>query len=206
MSIFKRNNKNQISEPVFQKAGKAFVVGIAGGTQSGKTTLAKELENALEDIKVKVFHMDDYYKPKKQIPLAKGPITKKEYTDFNQPDALYFPQLRLDIRQAIDENNADAIIVEGTMMLHDEEILSMLDLKLFVETRVDERAIRYVETYSKHCGHDAAKNTYLDLTRYRIDEYVEPSKWRADMILNGSLKSNQAIEIIKTYLLSKIMR
>ena len=182
---------------------KAFVVGIAGCTQSGKSTFTKDLENVLQNIKIKTFHMDDYHRPKDKMPLTKAPVTKKVYPDFNQPDSTNFPQLRTDMKAAIAENDADVIIVEGTMMLYDEEILGLLDLKLYVEARADERAIRYVERYSQVHGHDFIKDSYLDLVRYRMDEYVEPTKWRADIILNGSLKSEQAVEIIKTYMLKK---
>ena len=202
MKIFKKKNADESNTKAPIKNGKPYVVGIAGGTQSGKSTFTKELENALSDVKIKTFHMDDYYKPRKQQPKAKGPIANKEYIDSNQPDALEFNQLRVDIRTAIDEKVAALIIVEGTMILYDDTIRSMLDLKLYVDARADERVVRYIETYSKYYGKDFVRNSYLDLVRYRIDEYVEPTKWMADIILNGSSMSKRAVEIIKAYLAS----
>ena len=185
---------------------KPFVVGIAGCTQSGKSTFTAELENALQSVKVKAFHMDDYFGFNENLPVAKAPVTRKAYNDFNQPASVNFPQLRLDLKNEIERNEVDVIIVEGTMILYDEEIFAALDLKLYVEISADERAVRYIELYSQYHGYDFIRNSYLDLVRYRMAEYVEPTKWRADIILNGSMKSEQAIEMVKTYLLTRISK
>lgn len=182
---------------------RAFVVGIAGATQSGKSTFTKKLEHALQDVKCKTFCIDNYHKPKDKLPIVEAPITRKVYADFNQADSFDIPQLRFDLKAEIERNEHELIIVEGTMILHDKEIFDALDLKLYVETKADERAVRYIEQYAQIHGHDFIKNSYLDLVRYRMDEYVEPTKWSADIILNGSMQSEQAVEIIKTYLLTK---
>jgi len=182
---------------------KAFIVGIAGATQSGKSTFTRKLEESLQGITLKTFHIDDYHKPKEKQPTVKAPITKKEYIDFNSLVSFDLPQLRLDIRAEIEKGECSIIIVEGTMILYDEEILDMLDLKLFVDSKSDERAVRYIELYSQYHGHDFIRNSYMDLVRYRMDEYIEPTKWRADIILNGSTGSSQAVDVIKTYIMSK---
>jgi len=182
---------------------KPFVVGIAGGTQSGKSTFTKELEDQLHGITCKTFHIDQYHKPKEELPLAEAPITGTVYPDFNSPASFDLPQLRFDLKSEIEANTVSLIIIEGTLVLYDDEIRNALDLKLYVETKADERAVRYIASYAQYHGHDFIKNSYLDLVRYRMDEYVEPTKWSADIILNGSLQSKQAVEIIKTYLLSK---
>ena len=183
---------------------KAYILGIAGGTQSGKSTFANELEKTLKGIKLKIFHIDHYHKPKDEWPLAKSPVTNIIYNDANQPESFDISKLRLDIENENLKKEVDLIIVEGTMILYDEEIFKMLDLKLYVETRADERAIRYIDLYSQYHGHDFIKNSYLDLVRYRMDEYVEFTKWKADIMINGSMKSEQAVEIIKTFLLTQI--
>jgi len=180
--------------------GKTFVIGIAGATQSGKSTFAKKLEESLHGVILKTFHIDDYHKPKAKQPIAKAPITQIEYTDFNSLVSFDLPHLRRDIKAALDEENFSVIIIEGTMILYDEEILNLLDLKLFVDSRADERAIRYIELYSQYHDPDFIKNSYLDLVRYRMDEYIEPTKWRADIIINGSMESDRAVEVVKTYI------
>ena len=62
-----------------------YVIGIAGGTASGKTTFTKTLEAALEGYALKVIHMDSYFKPREERPYSKAPITGKMYVDDNHP-------------------------------------------------------------------------------------------------------------------------
>jgi len=183
---------------------KPYIIGIAGATQSGKTKFTKKLETELECVKVSVFHIDNYHKPKDLQPIAKAPFTNKEYVDFNSLISFDLPQLRSDLIQEISNNIVDVIIVEGTMILQDEEILELLDLKIFVDTRPDERAVRYIERYAEVHGHEFIRNSYLDLVRYRMDEYIELSKWRADLILNGSMPSKRALSMVKRYILDNI--
>ena len=181
---------------------KAFVVGVGGATQSGKSTFSKELENVLSTaLRVKLIHQDRYHKKREEQPVIEAPFTKKEYSDFNSLDSFDLTQFYIDIQDEISGNCYDVIIVEGTFVLYDKEILKVLDLKLFVETQADERALRYIELYSKYHGHDFIRNSYMDLVRYRMDEYIIPTKWRADILLNGSMKSEHAVEMVKTYLL-----
>jgi len=184
--------------------GKTFIIGIAGATQSGKSTFTRKLEESLDGVTLKTFHIDDYHKPKEKQPIVKAPITQIEYTDFNSLVSFDLPQLRTDINAELNKEKFSVIIIEGTMILHDEEILNMLNLKLFVDSRADERAIRYIELYSQYHGHDFIKSSYLDLVRYRMDEYIEPTKWRADIIINGSTGSDQAVEVVKAYIMNTL--
>ena len=176
---------------------KPFVLGIAGGSASGKSTLSERLINALDDCKVITFHMDHYFKPKEQRPHVKAPITKKIYMDDNHPETVNLSQLKEDILIAINEAKADIIIIEGLLTLHDDEICQLLDLKLYVECRTDERIVRRLRrNMGRGLTFDEIADIYLDMVRYRHDEYVEPSKWKADLIINGSMFSEKALEVI----------
>jgi uridine kinase len=175
---------------------KPYTIGVAGCTQSGKSTFSRKLEQALRGVNIKIFHIDDYHKPKDVQPRAASPVTGTEYIDFNQPISFDLPQLRADLQAEINANTVDIIIVEGTLILHDEVILPLLDLKLYVDARAEERAERYVGLYSQYHGHDFIKNSYADLVRYRMEEYVESTKWRADMIINGSNPSDKSVDMI----------
>ena len=183
---------------------KPYVMGIAGCTQSGKSTFTNELQNILQGVRYKTFAIDNYHRPMEERPLVKAPMTGIEYPDSNLPISFDIPKLRMELKNEIMKNEVELIIVEGTMILYDEEILRNLDLKIYVETRADERSVRYIEKYSQWYGYDFIRNSYLDLARYRMDEYVEHTKWRADLLLNGSMKSEHAVEMIKLYLLNKI--
>ena len=175
---------------------KPYVLGIAGCTQSGKSTFTRKLEQKLNGVKIKVFHIDNYHKPKDKQPLATSPVTGIEYIDFNQPISFDLPQLRVDLQTEINANLVDIIIVEGTLILYDEVIHPLLDLKVYVDAKAEERSERYVELYSQYHGHDFIKNSYVDLVRFRMEEFVEPTKWRADVIVNGSNPSDKILEMI----------
>lgn len=92
---------------------KPYVIGIAGGTASGKSTITEELMERLSGYKVAVYHMDSYYKPEEKRPRVKSPITGKEYVDDNQPDSIHLTELECDLEQAVEESDFDIILVEG---------------------------------------------------------------------------------------------
>ena len=126
------------------------------------------------------------------------------YIDDNHPNTINLSKLRLDLYKALD-NNFDVIILEGLLTLWDEEIYSKLDLKLFVDCKADERIVRRLKRNMEWgLTFDDVSNVYLDMVRYRHDEYVEPTKWKADLILNGSTISKVSIEAITSLVRNSI--
>ena len=185
---------------------KPFVVGIAGGSASGKSTFCDHLKDALCEYKIMVFHMDHYFKPENMRPHVKSPVNEKMYIDDNHPETLDLPKLRNDLLVAINENQSNIIIIEGLLVLADVQICNLLDLKLFIECRADERIVRRISRNMKWgLTFEQITDVYLDMVRFRHDEYVEPSKWKADFILNGSLFSQKALELIVESLKAKIL-
>lgn len=179
---------------------KPFIVGIAGGSASGKSTFCDILEKELKDIKLTVLHMDDYYKPEKERPFVKAPINEKMYMDDNQPATVDLAKMKLDL-ELILTKDYELVIIEGLLTLWDKDIYSKLDLKLFIDCKADERIVRRIKRNTQWgLSFDEITNVYLDMVRYRHDEYVENTKWKADIILNGSSISNQAVNVIKTYI------
>ena len=175
---------------------KPFLVGIGGGSASGKSTFCNVLEESLSSIKLKVIHMDDYFKPEEKRPYIESPINNKMYIDDNHPETIFLSQLKNDMFSAL-EDDLNVVIIEGLLTLWDKEIYSRLDLKLFVDCRSDERIVRRLRrNMSWGLSFDSISNVYLDLVRYRHDEFVEPTKWKADIILNGSLPSTNALSAI----------
>ena len=177
---------------------KTYLVGIAGGSASGKTTFSGKLAAELSDLRVLELHMDTYFKPKEERPVVDAPFTHKPYLDDNHPNSFRLAELKKDLRDAAESGAYDAILVEGLLTLWDEELSDMLDLRLFLECRADERIVRRLKRNMTVRGlsFDEIANVYLDMVRYRHDAYVEPSKWRADLILNGSLPSEKALRLI----------
>ena len=182
---------------------KPYVIGIAGGSASGKSTFTDTLEEALRPLNVKVIHMDDYFKAPEQRPKSTAPVSGKVYMDDNHPLTMDLPQLSVDLEKEIEQNEVQIIIVEGLLTLWDNNIKKCLDLKLFVDCRPDERIVRRLKRNMKWgLTFDDVANVYLDMVRFRHDEYVEPTKWRADFILNGSHPSQKVLEMIVAYISS----
>jgi uridine kinase len=92
------------------------------------------------------------------------------------------------------------VVVEGLMTLQDADILNQLDLKLFVDCRPEERVVRRIKRNMKWGETlDEITDVYLDLVRYRHDEYIEPTRWRADFVLNGSNPSELTLAMIVSW-------
>lgn len=184
---------------------KPYVVGIAGGTASGKTTFTEKLAGQLAHRKLKVYHIDEYFKPREERPQAVAHVTGITYTDDNHPETINLPLLRQDLARDIAENQYEVILVEGHFALHDDAIVAMLDLKLFIECRADERIVRRLKRNMQWgLSFDEVSSVYLDMVRYRHDQYVEPSKWRADLFLNGSNFSEKALDMVVNTILAAL--
>lgn len=180
---------------------KTIVIGIAGGSASGKTTICDKLSEQLKNYRVKVFHMDDYFKPEELRPRSRALIGEREYVDDNHPDTMYLGQLYEDMLKEKDSGEVQIILTEGLLTLYDDAIFSLLDLKLYVDCRADERILRRLKRNMQYgLSSEEITDVYLDLVRYRHDQYVEPSKWRADIILNGANPSKASLDMITEYI------
>jgi len=175
---------------------KPLLIGIAGGSASGKSTFCDDLEKSLSIYKLKVLHMDDYFKPEEKRPYVEAPINGKMYIDDNHPETVNLLQIKKDMFHAL-QNDYDVVIIEGLLTLWDKEIYSRLDLKLFVDCRPDERIVRRLRrNMGWGLSFDEISSVYLDMVRYRHDEFVEPTKWKADIIINGTSPSKNALSAI----------
>lgn len=187
------------------EVNKVYVVGIAGGSASGKTTFSKALEDALVPLSCKVFHMDSYFKPKELRPQSQAPVTGKIYMDDNHPLTMDLPKLEEDLAREREAGQYQVIIVEGLLTLWDENIYKQLDMKLFVDCRADERIVRRLKRNMQwNQTFEQISEVYLDLVRYRHDEYVEPSRWKADFVLNGSAPSDLTLKMITEWIKRKV--
>lgn len=182
---------------------KTFTVGIAGGSGSGKSTFSTELLKKCNGYNVKLIRMDDFFKPEEDLPTVQAFLSKETtYRDYNHPDSFFIEDF---IEEVIScskgSTEYDIVIIEGLFVLWDERILDMLDLKIFIDCNGDERIVRRIKrnmTYG--FSMEEITKVYLDIVRYRHNEYVEPTKWRADIIINGAAPFNRALEVIKSHI------
>lgn len=176
-------------------------IGIAGGSGSGKTTLSRFLASGLSEYKVKMIHMDKYYKEKR--PIATAPFSGKQYEDFNHPSAIHMDKVLEDFQYAALKE--DVVIIEGFLLFHDARLRENMDYKIFVDCPSDERLARRLDNFvNGRYSREEVINEYLELVRHRHDEYVEPTRWYADLIMNGSKGNQKGSQIVLEWLLQKL--
>ena len=172
----------------------AFIIGISGGSCSGKTTLAERL-GALFVGRAKVIHLDRYYKSPPLQTVA--PITRREYAEHNHPDCMDLPKILRDVDAAAATH--EVVVVEGLFALYFEKLRERLNLKVFVDLQSDERLYRRIKRWLNKQSMEEIADRFLDTVRYRHDEFIEPMRWHADLVLNGTLDSHRGVDVIKRY-------
>lgn len=180
------------------------IIGISGGTASGKSTVAKKLAELFESEsgkKVKIIQLDWHYKKKEDRPYLPSHISGEYYVDDNSPDSIDWESFNKAFAEAVNDTN-DIIIVEGLFVLSDDYIKTRLDLKVFVDCRADERIVRRLKrNMGWGMAFEDVSSVYLDMVRFRHDQYVEPYKWTADIIVNGCGSTDCVCQMIYKSLL-----
>jgi len=180
----------------------AFVIGIGGGSASGKSAIAEDIKTRLAPLRVEIINQDKYFLPSDRLPHHANRDGTKEWPDHNHPGSFDLPRLRADLRAAR-EYSAEVIIAEGILILCDDEVRSLMDLKLYVEADADERIVRRIRRNVAR-GHDldGICDFYLDSVRYRHREFNAPTKAHADLVIPGGKDESQKRE----RLLGKVVR
>lgn len=175
---------------------KPLVIGVAGGSGSGKSTLATRIVSALKGFAVVTVPMDRYFLKVK--PYMVAPYTGLTYEDHNHPQSFDLDGLVRDLDALLAQDRPPhVVIVEGLLTLYEARIRSRLDLKIFLDVQADERIVRRLRrNMSKGLQFDDIAAFYLDSVRYRHQEFVEPSRWHADIVLNGSTVSERGLDLI----------
>ena len=175
----------------------SYIIGIAGGTASGKSTLARKLAEDLADLRVSVIGMDQYFKADK--PMHRAPLTGQDWPDFNSPDSFHLDQLVSDLDALVAGLEApEVVIIEGLMTLQHEPLRERLNLKVFVDAPADERIVRRLRRNMAERGlsFEEIAAYYLQAVRFRHEEFVEPTRWFADVIINGMTMPDEAIRLL----------
>ncbi|MBE6929123.1 MAG: hypothetical protein E7463_02485 [Ruminococcaceae bacterium] len=162
------------------------IIAIAGGSAGGKTTFARKLQSLLESYRVCMLHTDTYFRPTSERPSVQSHLNDKIYVDDNCPDAIDFDRYHADFDAAC-ASDCEVIITEGLWVLWDTYIRDRINLRVYVDCRSDERIVRRLR---RNMGwgltFDQIADFYLDMVRFRHEQYIEPTKWTADLIINGT--------------------
>ena len=200
-----------------------FIIGIAGGTGSGKTTVVKKLIERLPKGEVTVIPLDSYYKDSSGIPME-----ERQQINFDHPDAFEWKLLIRQL-QELKEGHAveqpiydyvtssrmkdtvhvepsEIIIIEGIMVLHHPKLREQMDLKVFVDADADDRLIRVISRDIVERGRttEAVIARYQKVLKPMHEQFIEPCKRFADVIIPQGGHNNAAINMMAKFLNQQI--
>lgn len=196
-----------------------YCAGIAGGTGSGKTTLARRVRDLLGHDAVTVVEADSYYRD-----LSRVPAPQRHLVNFDHPDAMDIELLTGHLEElrrgrAVHSHSYDftthcrtgrmisllprpVILVEGILVLACDQLLRLLDLKVYIDERPDVRRERRFLRDVRERG----RTPEMSALQYERDvlpmheRYVEPAKKNADIILSGSSDTGRLVEVLRAVL------
>lgn len=192
-----------------------YIIGIAGGSGSGKTTFACRLKDCFGG-SIALISCDNYYKANDSISFE-----ERKNLNYDSPDAFEFDYMIEQFRELKKGNSIDSpvydfskhtrsdktvridpkpiLIVDGILILSDPTLRNMMDLKIYVETDADERILRRTRRDILERGRDLDNiiDQYLKTVKPMHNKFVEPSKVYADIIINGGM-NDSAFDIVKT--------
>lgn len=198
-----------------------LVIGIAGGTGSGKTTVVRKIIESLPAGEVVVLPQDSYYKDNHHIPLETrlkmnydepasiewSLLTKqiaelKAGKDIEMPTYDFITCSRL--AETVHVKPKEVIVVEGILVLTDKELRDMLDVKVFVDADADERLIRVIrrDCVERNRTPEIVIDRYQETLKPMHELYIEPSKRYADLIIPQGGGNNVAIKLLTDYIRS----
>ncbi|MDD6896278.1 MAG: uridine kinase [Prevotellaceae bacterium] len=195
------------------------IIGVAGGTGSGKTTVVKKIVEALPPHHVAVVPLDSYYND------TTGMTDEaRRAINFDHPDAFDWALLNKHVKmlrngesveqptysyiisnrlpETIHVDPKPVILIEGIMTLVNKELRDMMDIKIFVDTDSDERLIRNIQRDVVERGRtvEMVIDRYLKVLKPMHEQFIEPSKKYADIIIPLGGENKTGISIIKTYI------
>lgn len=192
-----------------------IIIGIAGGTGSGKSTFTRRLKEEFKENVAVIYH-DNYYRRQDEIPFE-----DRIKVNYDHPDSLETQLLLEHLHQLKDGKAIDCpvydysqhnrsqetihiepkpiIITEGILLLADKRLRNLLDIKIYVEADADERILRRVVRDVKERGRDIDNivEQYLTTVKPMHYLYVEPTKAMADIIINSGM-NNVAFDMVRS--------
>ncbi|MFC4404035.1 uridine kinase [Gracilibacillus xinjiangensis] len=196
---------------------KPVIIGVAGGSGSGKTSVTRQIQNRFTDQSVLVIEQDYYYKDQSEMPME-----ERLKTNYDHPLAFDNDLLIEHIEALLDHNPVnkpvydytlhtrsqdvipiepkDVIIIEGILILDDPRLTELMDIKVFVDTDADLRIIRRLLRDIKERGRsiDSVINQYIQTVRPAHLQFIEPSKRYADVIIPEGGQNTVAIDLLAT--------
>ena len=201
-----------------------ILIGIAGGTGSGKASIAKAIASDFGQSEVTLIEQDSYYKD-----LSNLTIEERSSVNFDHPDAIDFTLMRDHLEKLLSGCMVDVpiynfsthtrekeskiiekhhiIILEGILTLFDQTIRNMMDIKIYVETADDKRIIRRIkrDINKRNRKFNSVIEQYYKTVRPMHIQFVEPTKKYADIIIPEGGQNIVAVDILRTKIMSLIL-
>lgn len=196
---------------------KPIVIGVAGGSGSGKTSVTKSIYEHFQNQSILIIEQDYYYKDQSELPFEERLKTNYdhplafdndllikhikqllEHKTVNKP--VYDYTLHTRSNKVIEVEPKEVIILEGILVLEDERLRNLMDIKLFVDTDADIRIIRRLLRDIKERGRtiDSVIDQYVNVVRPMHNQFIEPTKRYADIILPEGGQNHVAIDLMVT--------
>tara|TARA_R110002126_G_scaffold277560_2_gene423521 strand:- start:5337 stop:5942 length:606 start_codon:yes stop_codon:yes gene_type:complete len=194
-----------------------LIIGIAGGTGSGKTTVVNQIVKQLPNDEVCVISQDSYYKATDNLSydertkinfdhpraidfelLIKHLKELKKGKTINQPVYSFVTHNRT--KDSVKTHPRKVVIVEGILIFNSEELRDLFDIKIFVHAETDERLIRRVRRDISERGRDIDEvlNRYQNTLKPMHQQFIEPTKNFADIIIPNDRHNTVAIDIVRS--------
>lgn len=196
---------------------KPVVIGIAGGSGSGKTSVTKKIHEVFQGHSVVVIEQDDYYKNQSHLAFEERLKTNYDHPLAFDTDLLIEQMEQLLRRESIEKpvydytkhtrstetitvESQDVIILEGILVLEDERLRDLMDIKLFVDTDADIRIIRRLLRDINDRGRsvDSVIHQYMTVVRPMHNQFIEPTKKYANVIIPEGGENKVAIDLMVT--------
>ncbi len=179
-------------------ASKPLVLGIAGGSGSGKSTFAAALVERLRPLKTAVISTDGFFK--RPLPTMISPVSGKTYDDWNSPDAIDIDRL-LEAVDGLLVSDASVVIIEGLSVFCFNALLKLMDLKVFIDLPSDERMYRRIRRNMKmwNVSMEEVADYYLEAAKFAEEKHFLPTRVKADMIVNGYVSYDRPLALIDAW-------
>ncbi len=200
-----------------------LIIGIAGGTGCGKTTVVNQIVNELPENEVCVISQDSYYKDTSHLTyeervkinfdhpqsidfelLGKHLLALRKGNTIEQPVYSFVEHNRT--KETIITKPSKVMIVEGILILTNPEIRDMFDIKIYVHTDSDERLIRRLKRDIAERGRDMDEvlDRYQNTLKPMHQQFIDPTKEFADLIIPNNNYNNVAVDIVRTIIKERL--
>ena len=198
-----------------------MIIGVTGGSASGKTSVSQAILSMFKDENIAMIEHDSYYKDQSQLTFEERTKTNYDHTLAFDTDYLIAQLKELPNGRAVDiptydyanhtrsektyrQEPVDVLIVEGILVLENEKLRNLMDIKVFVDTDDDVRILRRIRRDIEERGRtlDSVITQYMDAVKPMYHQFIEPTKRYADVIIPEGVSNTVGVDILTTKIAS----